>query len=107
MATQLIRPLLFVGIVPAAALLAWPVFSQPDSYVRITAPGTVTALDLRLMERVEIALKEARIAPSGIVLDREGVSVRLTDAEARHHAISSLKRALGSPYTIAPDATPR
>ena len=92
--------LIAIGVFLAIPVYAWPVWSNPELHVRGTPTSEAGGIDLRLMHRVESALMDAGIDARGVVLDRDGVTVRLASANDRDHALAVLKATLGANHTV-------
>lgn len=104
MAAKSMRNLIVIGALLAIPVYAWSVSSGSELSVRATSSGHTAELNLRLMDRVEVALMKAGIDARRIILDGRGVTVRLPDGDTRNSAIGVLRNALGPAYAVTPAA---
>ena len=97
---------LWKNLIIAISLVLGFVYTLPNFYGEVPAvqvspirPGLKA--DAGLMSRVDEALKEAKLATTGVFLDQNGVKARFPDTDAQLRAKDLLQSRLGSDYVVA------
>ncbi|MCU0842329.1 MAG: preprotein translocase subunit SecD, partial [Thiobacillaceae bacterium] len=90
----------------AVALLIGLTYTLPNFFgevpaVQVSPVRTTEKVDAALMQRVEAALKQAGIQPTGVTQDARSVKARLADTDTQLKAKDALQAALGPGYTVA------
>lgn len=88
------------------ALLMAVVYALPNLFgetpaVQISPVRATLKADTTLLAQVENTLKKAQIPTQGVMLDGNGIKVRLGDTELQLKAKDSLQRELGENYVVA------
>src|SRR6267142_691997 len=107
---------LWVYVTIAVALLLGALYTLPNFFgeapaVQVSAARATLKADTAVLARVEDALKQAGIRPTGIFLDLAGVKVRLADTDTQLKAKDVVDRALNPDaanpaYTVALNLLP-
>src|SRR5882672_7976524 len=107
---------LWVYVTIAAALVLGALYTLPNFFgeapaVQVSPARATLKVDSALLGRVEDALKNAGIQPTGIFLDINSIKVRLADYDTQPKAKDAIDRALNpdpqnSNYTVALNLLP-
>src|SRR5258707_6378641 len=107
---------LWVYVTIAVALVLGALYTLPNFFgeapaVQVSPARATLKVDSALLGRVEEALKNAAIQPTGVFLDAAGVKVRLTDYDTQPKAKDAIDRALNPDpqnpgYTVALNLLP-
>ena len=97
---------LWKNLVIIISLVVGFVYTLPNFYGEVPAvqvspirPGLKA--DAALMNRVEEALKEAKLAATGVFVDQSGVKARFADTDTQLQAKDLLQSRLGGDYVVA------
>ena len=82
------------GTVVLALLYTLPNFFGESPAVQVSSAKATVRVDTALLGRIESALKNANIVPTGTLLDPNSVRVRLTDPDTQLKAKDEISRAL-------------
>ncbi len=93
-------------VVIAVALLIGFLYTLPNFYgevpaVQVSPVRTTQKVDRALLERVEAALAQAGVKPTGIAQDERSIKLRFADTDTQLKAKDVLQQALGQGYTVA------
>src|SRR6267378_288072 len=107
---------LWVYVTIAVALVLGALYTLPNFFgeapaVQVSPARATLKVDTALLGRVEEALKNAGIRPTGLFLDAAGVKVRLADYDTQPKAKDAIDRALNpdpqnANYTVALNLLP-
>src|SRR5260221_10820935 len=107
---------LWVYVTIAVALVLGALYTLPNFFgeapaVQVSPARATLKVDSALLGRVEEALKNAGIQPTGLFLDAAGVKVRLADYDTQPRAKDAIHRALNPhpqnpSYTVALNLLP-
>ena len=97
---------LWKNLVIVIALVLGFVYTLPNFYgeapaVQVSPLKAGLKADANLMNRVEEALKEAKLPANGIFLDQTSVKARFTDPDTQLKAKELLQSRLGEDYVVA------
>ncbi|HEX6002858.1 MAG TPA: protein translocase subunit SecD [Burkholderiales bacterium] len=97
---------LWKNLIIIAALVVGFVYTLPNFYgevpaVQVSPIRTGLKSDAALMQRVEEALKESKLATTGAFLDPNGVKARFADTDTQLRAKDVLQSRLGNDYVVA------
>lgn len=98
-------------LVIAVSILLGLLYTLPNFYgespaVQISPLRSVGKADTALMQKVEEALKESSLVPTGMFLEAEGVKVRFLDTDTQIKARDLLQSVLGDRYMVALNLLP-
>jgi preprotein translocase subunit SecD len=94
------------------ALVLGVVYTLPNLYgespaVQIMPVRTGLNVDAALLQRVDVALKAAKISPELLTQDDKSIKVRFADIDTQGKAKDILQTILGEDYTVALNLQPR
>ncbi len=98
-------------LIIAVSILLGLFYTLPNFYgespaVQVSPLRTAAKADAALLQRVEEALKKAKLVPSGMFLEAGGVKVRFTDTDTQIKARDMLQSVLGNGYMVALNLLP-
>jgi preprotein translocase subunit SecD len=93
------------------ALLLGILYTLPNFFgevpaVQVSPVRSTETADIKLLGRIEAALKAASIATSGVELDASTVKARFADTDTQLRAKDAMQAALGENYTVALNLLP-
>ncbi len=93
-------------VVIALALAIGLIYTLPNFYgevpaVQVAPVRTTQKVDSTLLERVEQALAQVGLKPTGITQDERSIKLRFADTDTQIKAKDVLQQALGQGYTVA------
>src|SRR5690606_18460249 len=92
-------------IIIAVSILLGLLYTLPNFYgespaVQISPLRTAPKADAALLQRVEDALKDARLPVGDAFLDAGGIKIRFADTDAQIKARDTLQATLGNGYMV-------
>jgi preprotein translocase subunit SecD len=78
-----------------------PNFFGENPAVQVSPLRSTEKVDTALLQRVEVALKQAGLASTGSSMDERSIKVRFSDTDKQLKAKDALQQSLGNGYTVA------
>ncbi|MDD4882178.1 MAG: protein translocase subunit SecD, partial [Gallionellaceae bacterium] len=98
-------------LVVVIALVIGFLYTLPNFFgevpaVQVSPLRTTEKVDTALMNRVELALKQAGIATGGLKMDERSIKARFANTDTQLKAKDALQASLGNGYTVALNLVP-
>ena len=98
-------------VVIGVALLIAVFYTLPNFFgevpaVQVSPTRATVKVDAALMQKVEITLRDAGLAPAGLLMDERSVKARFVDTDTQIKAKDALQAGLGNGYTVALNLLP-
>jgi len=98
-------------VVIGVALLMAVFYSLPNFFgevpaVQVSPMRATVKVDAALLQKVETTLREAGLAPAGLLMDERSVKARFADTDQQIRAKDALQAGLGNGYTVALNLLP-
>jgi preprotein translocase subunit SecD len=97
---------LWINLMIGFALLIGVVYTLPNFFgevpaIQVSAAKSTQKVDADLQQRVETALKDAKITNDGLFLDAVSLKVRFADTDTQLKAKDTVQKVLGEDFVVA------